>query len=267
LVLGADEMFTLTPAERHVIDQATYVLVSECLADQGFEYRAQAPGVPDSGPPARLPEWDSAMGLIRPASAAFGYMGDPALKSDAGVDGDASVGVSVDLAGGQEYVDALMGCLGTVSEELSGGQVGDEKTPWTVKRDAEADAAASPAFTAAVTAWSACMARQGYDYDGPVEAQLDEAWAWSECPEGEGEGAGGEACANPTRPALAEAEIATARADVACKAEVDMVAVYRAELWRAQESRIEANRPALAAALAFDRRRVERAQEILAGLE
>jgi hypothetical protein len=81
---------------------------------------------------------------------------------------------------------------------------------------------------AAFDAWSECMARSGYDYDDPWEANDDPAF---------------------DGPEANQHEISVATADVACKEEVDLVDTWAAVEMAYQERLIEENSVALAALL------------------
>lgn len=77
---------------------------------------------------------------------------------------------------------------------------------------------------AAFSAWSECMARSGYDYDDPWEANDDPAF---------------------NGPEATQMEISVAAADVACKEEVDLVDTWAAVEVAYQERLIEENSVAL----------------------
>ena len=83
---------------------------------------------------------------------------------------------------------------------------------------------------AAFSAWSECMARSGYDYDDPSEANNDPAF---------------------DGPEVTQVEISVAAADVACKEEVDLVDTWAAVEVAYQERMIEENSVVLAELLAW----------------
>jgi hypothetical protein len=264
LVQGADEMFSLSAEEEFVVEQARAVLVEACLAEQGYTDVVNAPTQPNTS--GGEPEVFEEMGLIRAASAPFGYHGDPAATW--GLDsGQPTMSVNMAGLGGKEAaLDVVAGCQGSSEQELAGAQAGDDKLPWQLRHDAEAEAASSSEFTEAVEAWSTCMAGRGFDYTHPTQAWMDSRWAYLDCKEPD-EGETRPECApgvEPTRPELSDTEVATAEADLACKAEVDMVPIFRAAMWEAQSRRIEENRPALEQRLAAQTQLLERAEEVVA---
>jgi hypothetical protein len=250
-------MFSLTDAEVFTLDQAQALIMTECLAEEGYEDVVDGPTMPTPG--SGVAEVDETMGLIRGESAGFGYHGDPSFEYF----GTEGWGVRGGVPKGESGLwDAQSACYTVINKTL--GLPGEERLPWTIKHAAEADAATDSDFLKAVDDWSACMARDGYDYNHPSEPWLDPAWGWPDCEEGTtlpectGE-------VEMTRPELTDIEIATAQADIACKAEVNMVPIYRAAMWASQEERIAANRPALDERLAGEKSRLDRAQEVIAG--
>jgi hypothetical protein len=198
--------------------------------------------------------------LIRAESAEYGYHGDPALEytdtSDSG-----GRGVVSEVSAAER--EAEIKCVATISEVYE--EVPDESLPWEIKHKAEADAATDLDYVGAVDSWSQCMAREGYEYAQPNEPRSDPRWTPQDC----GDGGGRPECPSgveieQTRPELTDVEIATAQADVACKAEVNLVPIYRAALWASQEARIAANLPALEKRLEQEKAKLDRAQAIIA---
>lgn len=97
-------------------------------------------------------------------------------------------------------------------------------------------------MVAAFSAWSECMARSGYDYDDPWEANNDPAF---------------------DGPGATRAEISVATADVACKEEVDLVDTWAAVEVAYQERLIEENSVVLAELLELLEVRRRHAAEIV----
>jgi hypothetical protein len=247
-------LYSLTEDEAYVVDQATAALTRECLAAEGFdpdvvEVTAPEPG---NGPV----EVDESLGLVRPESAAFGYHGDPGLRyGEAG-----SLGYHF-AAKGDAGFDATMDCLEHANATLQGSdEPADEKLPWDLKHGAEAEAAADPRVQAAMGEWSACMSSEGHDYARPTEpwAGPNNPWSFPDCEGSDDPDCGGE------RPPISQLEIDVATADLACKAEVGLVGLYRVALWEAQERLIEGNLPTLERRLELEKALLVRAQKVLA---
>ncbi|MDR1293885.1 MAG: hypothetical protein LBK59_02830 [Bifidobacteriaceae bacterium] len=256
LVRGADEIFSLTDAEQHVVDQAHALLVSDCLKAEGFTDVIRMPTMPTPG--SGVAEWDETMGLIRAESARYGYLGDPQITYSGSDGWGISQDVPVDER--KKVLDAMMECQRSTASDLGLPAEGD--LPWDIKHAAQAEASADPTFIEAVEGWSQCMASEGYIYARPTEPWTAAPWSYPDCQDGDTrpECAGD---AEATRPALSALEIATAEADLACKAEVSMVPVFRAAMWTSQQAQIDANRPTLDQRLDTEKARLHRAQELL----
>lgn len=81
-----------------------------------------------------------------------------------------------------------------------------------------------PRVVNAFEGWSACMARSGYEYERPMDANDDPQWA---------------------TPRATAAEITVAKVDVACKQEVDLVAIWSQVEAEYQKSLIAQHQAAL----------------------
>lgn len=115
--------------------------------------------------------------------------------------------------------------------------------------------AEDPATVALDKRWSACMRKAGLDYPDPLTAVDDSTWRKQKT------SAYGP---HPAFPAPSRREIATAEADVRCKAETGYVARRYAVEARRQRQLIKEHRAALAAVLDRKRRMVERAEAVVA---
>jgi hypothetical protein len=227
-------------------------LSNECLAEEGFDLVGE---LNEGGGGTGVAEWNEEMGLVRAESAEFGYHGDPAVAYSEGFLS------SFGAQSKESDWEVIAQCQMKSAEALRGGdEMADEKLPWEIKHAAEADATGDPDYIEAVSKWSACMAEDGHDYASPWEPWNDKRWAYPECD-------GTDPDCPTERPALSDIEVAVAKADVACKARVELVPIYRAAVWRSQTERIEANRPALEKRLELEKARVERAQEVLANAQ
>ncbi|WP_145926797.1 hypothetical protein [Amycolatopsis orientalis] len=116
------------------------------------------------------------------------------------------------------------GCQGEARRKLSEGAAHDEKLVLRLGEEAGKQAEADSRVKAAFRAWSACMARAGFDYTDP--------WQPNDNPEFQGLEANAR-------------EIATATADVRCKREVNLVGIWASVETAYQERKIGENAGAL----------------------
>ncbi|SFH32898.1 hypothetical protein [Amycolatopsis regifaucium] len=116
------------------------------------------------------------------------------------------------------------GCQGEAGRKVAEGAAHDERLVLRLGDEAGKQAEADSRVKAAFQAWSACMARAGFDYADP--------WKPNDNPEFQGQEAGAR-------------EIATATADVRCKREVDLVGVWASVEAAYQERKIGENAEAL----------------------
>ncbi len=133
------------------------------------------------------------------------------------------------------------GCLGEAGRALGVPPVGADDIVRRLASDAYDRAETDSRVVAAFTAWSRCMKRSGYSYETPWEPNnLD----WPE-------------------PAQS-AEIATAKADVACKRETNLAGVMMAVEAAYQHRQIEQRSQELSHIQAWRDDRVRRAAQALA---
>ena len=116
------------------------------------------------------------------------------------------------------------GCQGEAGRKVAEGAAHDERLVLRLGDEAGKQAEADSRVKAAFQAWSACMARAGFDYADP--------WKPNDNPEFQGQEAGAR-------------EIATATADVRCKREGDLVGVWASVEAAYQERKIGENAEAL----------------------
>ncbi|HEY3483105.1 MAG TPA: hypothetical protein VGL02_29870, partial [Streptomyces sp.] len=119
------------------------------------------------------------------------------------------------------------GCNGEATAALGGkdGRYGNPDIAESIQADSFTRSQSDARVLKAFAAWSACMRTSGYVYKDPNAATDDPRWA---------------ASADPTA-----AEIATARADVACKRRTDLVGVWSSVESAYQGAAIHLNATAL----------------------
>ncbi|UQI49730.1 hypothetical protein M1P56_35015 (plasmid) [Streptomyces sp. HU2014] len=116
------------------------------------------------------------------------------------------------------------GCLGISAVKLSGGQ---QVVPEIVQRlngESYRKSMKDPRVAKAFDQWSACMRTKGYSYTDPMQANDDPRFSSA---------------------SASEAEIATAKADVTCKAQADVIAIWHSAEVDIQNKLIKENQESL----------------------
>jgi len=235
----ADVVFPLdgqrqTPDRRLEVVRAEDALVRDCMKRYGFDYTA---------PERRRQEnTDRAIGIVSAEDAAVsGYKNPAAAAEAAEVDAVKSreIQPAPELAGvlkgvGQSRRNGVDvpdgGCLGEARRALgrpatSGRQPGDDNFVIALEVESANRAEADSRLTAAFAQWRGCMSAAGYDYRDP--------WAPNDDP----------VFATPT---ASPGEIATAKADVACRTAHDVNGIWVAVRTAYENRLIEQNAEALA---------------------
>lgn len=214
------ERYLLSDGQMSRIVQARNRIAAQCVRRFGLDWNPVPPPAPQD------PSRDAAnsarrYGLTDPAEAArFGYHvagasqtkrpAEPPLSSDQRT---VLSGRSANGSVAQVFHSLRIptgGCIGEANARISGDpeRLGDEDLPSRINVDSYRQSMADPRVVAAFQAWSGCMKRHGYDYADPTQAP-------GKKPEFTGPG--------PTT-----AEIAVAVADVSCKKQTGLVAIWSA---------------------------------------
>jgi hypothetical protein len=215
----------ISTQQQEALADASNQLVQQCMAARGFQDTSS------SSPPfssvATLEQVEAnGAGLTSVTQArTFGFVrpkGAGAAPSGPQIIGFVSAfGFGQSLKAGRAYAEALfgfgpgtgagpgghLGCLQQASKQVYGALFG-EPTPDPVPQIAEQAASftqTDPRVRAVIRAWSACMARHFYHYASPSQV---EGQHWRSPPN--------------------KAEIATAVADVTCKAQVNLLNTWLA---------------------------------------
>jgi hypothetical protein len=139
------------------------------------------------------------------------------------------------------------GCSGEAERKLrTGAPEFDVNLYGELITEADQRAVADGRVRAVIEAWSACMKRTGFDYGSPLELAQPEGNQWS-------------------TPAPTRVEIATARADVACKQQTDLPRVWLAVVAGYQRQLIEQHRLGLDQMSKELEYRIRRANDTLQG--
>lgn len=255
--VSAFDAYALTPEQQAVVRSAEDSLIAECMSKAGFEYQPE-----DSAPePVKKPAYDPHWGPLDPVMAAeHGYY-DPtsleALLDGKSIDPNADARVEVQetvSAKDRAYGEALYGTEGQQAGGCSGEAdgrlgLGPGSPDWAraiaavdrLRSSAGAAAMNDDAIDKAVGRWATCMRKQGFSYSSPQAAKSD---TWSRDPE--------------------RRELATAKADAECKAQVDLMGTLKRtelayELKAADEGAV-----ALKRMRTLQRRVLKAAEEVLA---
>ncbi|MEL3944664.1 MULTISPECIES: hypothetical protein [Streptomyces] len=223
------EAYLPTDDEDKQLSRAREALVSACMKDFGFDWKA-APDLPELGPKT-LTDWrygihDLALtkkrGYKPDAAEQVAY--DAAVQEGA-VDEDESPAEATVLNGDVKKYDGKKvpqgGCSGRADRTLSGGKgsfysdfaedLGNEAFVRSMKE---------PKVVAVFGQWSACMKKHGYSYKAPLDASDDPRFS---------------------APEVTPEEIATATADIGCRKRYHVAKTWYETEVRLQNKAIEKN--------------------------
>ncbi len=245
--------YLFTDAQSSQLAAAHTELVSACMKRYGFAYSVSTA----SAPSVRLPANESRYGVMTPDQARYGYhfMAEEmkrlqpaaAPAHDAPKVTPAMASVLTGTAGGPVNGRSVPsgGCNAEATAKLGGrnGRYGDPDIAESIQADSFTRSQSDVRVLKTFAAWSACMRAGGYHYKDPNAATNDPRWSSS---------------AEPTA-----AEIATARADVACKRRTDLVGVWFSVESAYQAAAIELNAGSLRQARSTMRRELRIAAALI----
>jgi hypothetical protein len=221
--------YLLTAREQERVHRAYLTLRAKCLRQFGF-----AVPVPSTTPSAGLPTLNERRyGVTDPARAAvLGYhvsshepSTSPAARDD---ERDPEFAAAL-RGGGPPTVRGVRvpegGCFAEARRQVSGAgpTVADSLLAQRLSMDSFAATRRDERVQAASLSWSWCMRDRGYTYAGPLDPPGDQRF----------------------RGDVSATEIATAKADVACKDQTGLVRVWSEVESAWQRPQVEANRAAL----------------------
>jgi hypothetical protein len=200
--------------------QARNLLAAQCVRRFGLDWNPKPPPVPQD---ASLDAANIARryGVTDPAAAArLGYHqaspppskrpDDPAPTADqqTALSGSGPDGSTATTFHGLRIPAG--GCIGEANMRISGdpARLGDDDLPSRINVDSYQQAMADSRVIAAFRAWSGCMRQRGYDYPDPTQVPGKKPQF--------------------TGPEPTPTEIAVAVADVSCKQQTGLVAVWSA---------------------------------------
>jgi hypothetical protein len=218
-------------ADSHRLIRAQRALLTACMRELGLDFSVPEPA--PSGPRS----WNERRyGLTDPAQAAHGYWaadrtGTPQTAAAVrrrtaaatAVEGDAITGRGVQVVNGRPVPPG--GCADEARRRLTAGDppTADLDLPARLAGESYHASQQDPRVRAVIRQWSSCMRTAGYTYPRPLDPAGDPRF----------------------QHALSPAEIATAKADVACKQRTNLVGVWFAAESARQRTLIDANQPAL----------------------
>jgi hypothetical protein len=142
--------------------------------------------------------------------------------------------------------------------ELSQAWADARQTMQQIDDQVFAKASGDSAVREGIQAWSSCMAQRGYDYKDPAEASTADWENETEIAETPGGSAYRRASSR---------QIAVATADADCKEQTGLIETYRQAAWREQQRLIEANKPAVDAAMKLRDETSKKIAQIIADAE
>lgn len=233
--------YTLTKEQFITFMSAQRIAARTCMARFGFDYKALDSTIDPAKAPPLQPEKVSYFGLIDTERAAqYGYQspdvppgqnkreggGAPASEAEQAVYTGKSANQKV---GGATVPEG--GCARESGSAVQAGAVGDVNilTTGNERIDAHERALTDDRMKKVIEQWSACMKTSGYDYASPDDAVNDKKWQYTG--------------------ARNQDELATAKADVACKHSTNVVGMW----W--------------ALTAAYEKRYVEKSAEHLANVK
>lgn len=212
------EAYLLSGAQYRQLSTAEDLLVSRCMQDFGLPY--ERPPAPDAEPPGQTAHrYDPVDPRV---AAAHGYHpADPntgAKPAEPSISPDAATVLGAGTAGGPGTPAAPRsyrgrpvppgGCLGQAHTRLTahGGTGRDPDLVVGINFGGYQQSTTDPRVKDVFQKWSACMKAKGFSYATPTDAAKDPRWK--------------------SAPEPTPEELATATADVACKAAVNVVGVW-----------------------------------------
>ncbi|WP_103337281.1 hypothetical protein [Amycolatopsis sp. CA-126428] len=228
--LPLDPYFGPPQGHQETLEKAKTILITKCMREKGFAYQ------PDTGggtaqPSAPLPGY-GLNDLQAARERGYSPSGAGSVQAAAGPGRIPTLDKLVQEHGAA-WVKALHGflppdtagpggCLSTAAVSAPEYDRLDRELPGRLAGQASERTRGDGRVVAATSAWSACMAESGYAYKSPAEPPKQK---W------------------PTPPS--PAELATATADVTCKARTNLAGIWLAVQTGYQQTLLERNAPAL----------------------
>lgn len=229
--------YQLRSDELALIDNASDVLVAQCMKDRGFEFTpAVRRSYGDLGNSRRygISSLDDATSI--------GYGAEELSNAGDILDQQRSASLSSEAIIALNGDGSGSGCRQSAYAQLA-GVTELQKLQGSVDAAARISSATwessrqDKRVSRAIDAWSKCMSRAGYSYASPLDAMADKRWSQGSTNQSED----GQATLS-----AGEDELRTARADVACKDEVNLLGVWASVEADLQKDQLEENQGVLA---------------------
>jgi hypothetical protein len=228
-------------------DESVNALGTACMSDAGY---------PSENPPSALSISSAGLSFAQDYGS-WGYLGlaDAQQYGFLQPPGAAMVSLGISPTGQNPAAlpaaeQAALGKCQTIVGDF-GAEVSDGPLAGiaTITSDISNDVNADGQIRSAATAWSACMAREGFNYPDPGTASADELRSIASS-EGTG-GTGGKLIIGGTSLSTAEdqAQIAMAVADADCTQSTDLAGIYFAVQASYEQQLVDANQQALGTAV------------------
>ncbi|KJY33872.1 hypothetical protein [Streptomyces sp. NRRL S-495] len=251
------EAYLLSGEQFRQLDAAQGVLVTRCVRGFGLDYSAPTPTAPTTTQtthrydPVEISDV-SANGYHSPDRDRGKKPGAaPSLSPDVttvlgaglGPDGRPAPGTAAEYRGKQLPSG---GCIADAQRQLAarGGTGRDAEVAMGINYEGFERSRQDPRVLAVFRDWSRCMTERGYSYGTPGDALKDPRWGATATPSAE--------------------EIATATADVECKARVNVVGVWFTVESAYEQELVRLKQPELAAARAGNDAMLEVAKSVTA---
>ncbi|WP_327255355.1 hypothetical protein [Streptomyces sp. NBC_01244] len=227
------EAYMPTRAETRLISGARDSLIDECMKGAGYEKWSPAPDLPTLGGKT-LTDWRYGIHDAEKA-AERGYHPDAAEQK---AYDEAQLVGAVDISGADE--GTLRGCVQAADGQVPAAQ----PNPLVQKINGEVHkkAAKNPKVIAVFAKWSSCMKAKGYSYEKPMDANDDPRFS------------------DPYK--VTELEIATAKADVACRDLHDVEKIWFDSEVPLQQQSIKENQAPLDGVKAENKSAVDKASRL-----
>ncbi|MEV7289738.1 hypothetical protein AB0O01_35180 [Streptomyces sp. NPDC093252] len=234
------QKYLLTPSVMSEINPATLILANSCLQQQNItpvKHTAPPDGRENRSDPYEVGRRYGP--IIESDVNAYGYHLPP------GWFGEATSAPKMS-ASQKAAMNGPTGCLAAARKELIGERSLDSPIARQISSKSFMESLKDPKVKAATADWSACMAKKGHSYTGPLEALSK---------------------ADLTTPEPSPAELRIASADYSCKVSTDLISIWQKVETGIQEKEIAKNLPALEKANAQRIQVMAEAEEISSRVE
>lgn len=228
------QKFLLTPSTVSEIRPATTILINTCLRQRNVPPVKQATTSDHESHPDPYEVGRRYGPIVESDILTYGYHLPPAWFGDA----TASPKVSAEQ---EAAMNGPSGCVAVARKELIGNQSLDSPIARQISGKSFTESLKDPKVKAVTADWSACMAKKGYSYTGPLQALSK---------------------ADLSTPKPSPSELRVAAADYSCKVATKLISTWQKVEIKIQEKEIAKHLPALEKAKAQRDQIVAKANKI-----